>query len=987
MTKMRWTAMAVGLFVLAALLLPAAEIHDAVRAGDLAKVQALLEKDPGLANALDQRGMPPLLVACLDFKSLDIVRCLVEHGADVNLSGKYSGTLLDMIYEFGNSTSIPYLESRGARYSPIDLRLEPVRGAVSRITYAWGMLNNIAVSAGPDGILMVDSGFSKRATGELNKKLEGLHRGELRIIVNSHSHGDHIAGNILAGPGVRMIDAASLRRPETGSEIFPAPPLKGPKGGAFEGVRVLRFNGEDVVFVPNPGLHSEADILTYFRGSGVVHMGDLLLSQSCPAVSDVLGYMVFLDKVIDVFPEGTIFISGHGRDLTMTGLKRYKADLAAMNDIVKKNYDQGKTVEDMLRADVLQAFKADYSQLDWLGPDSWLPRVYQSLKPGRTGNLNGSGVANVAGAEATERLKASAEDTKPLPYDPQKTFSIDALKEDLQTLWNVLDEGHGGFDRYTARDELKRLFDEAGDGITSPLTEVDFYLRVLPLIAAVKDGHSRSGLSPEADAFLKSQAVYFPFGLRFLNDKVYIFRNLSVDSTIKEGAELLAINGMPMEDVLSRLMALMPSDAGIRTRKLRQLEFPENFGRLLALRFGRPATYLLRLGDPLGGEPREVTVPGIKGSDVVTVLHQRYPKSALEPPLYELKFRGETAVLTIRAFADEETKGRPTYPDFLKNVFIQLAEKKTRSLVIDLRDNGGGADEYGKLLFAYAADKPFLYYKALETKKDHYDLFKYTKISKADEEGLARQVKKNARGWYDVIGHPNLGPQQPRDPHFGGRVAVLINGLSFSATGESTSLFHYHHKAVFFGEECGAGYYGNTSGFSLMVTLPRTGLQIRVPLVLYTMAVDGYPQDRGIIPEVPVAPMIQDLLAGRDPVMDRALKFLNADETADDLTPAQAQALIEAHDKDPHFVILDVRTPEEFAQGHLKNALNIDLRAADFAEKLGQLSTSDTYLVYCRGGVRSLRAMGLMKAEGFSRVNNLAGGYLRWQEENRPVSK
>jgi hypothetical protein len=60
----------------------------------------------------------------------------------------------------------------------------------------------------------------------------------------------------------------------------------------------------------------------------------------------------------------------------------------------------------------------------------------------------------------------------------------------------------------------------------------------------------------------------------------------------------------------------------------------------------------------------------------------------------------------------------------------------------------------------------------------------------------------------------------------------------------------------------------------VMATLPNTRIQIRIPLVLYTVAVDGYPKDRGIVPEVPVSPTIEDLLACRDPVMDRAMRYL-----------------------------------------------------------------------------------------------------------------
>jgi len=327
--------------------------------------------------------MTPLLAACLEKKGLDMVRLLVEHGADVKFTSKYGGTLLDLTYDNGDRSYIPYLESQGAKYSPIDLRFAPVRGAISRITFAWGMLNNLAVSAGPDGVLIVDSGFSQRAVPDIQKILAGLQKGELRAIVNSHPHGDHTAGNVLAGPGVKLIDAGVLRNLEGGLGLAPAAgPLKGSSGKAFEGNSVLRFNGEDIIFIPNPGLHSEADILTYFSGSGVVHMGDLLLSQCCPAVRDVAGYLSFLEKVIDVFPKETIFISGHGRDLTRDGLKKYRADLAEMKAIVTKNFHEGKTAEDMLQADVLKAFKPEYTFLDWLGPDSWLARVCQSLKSG-----------------------------------------------------------------------------------------------------------------------------------------------------------------------------------------------------------------------------------------------------------------------------------------------------------------------------------------------------------------------------------------------------------------------------------------------------------------------------------------------------------------------------------------------------------------------------------------------------------------------------
>ncbi len=502
------------------------------------------------------------------------------------------------------------------------------------------------------------------------------------------------------------------------------------------------------------------------------------------------------------------------------------------------------------------------------------PRTETSTAAALVSSLLAAFIALAPAGEGDRSFRPRQGVSAPAPFDPGKTYPVEALKGDLKVLWDVLEEGHGGFDRYTPGAELKKSFDAAGDGLAAPLTEFDFYAKLLPLVAGIKDGHTRLMLSPAASACLDAQPVFFPFSLRFLEDKAYLFRDLSTDAAVKDGAELMAIDGMPANDVVSALLRLVPSDAGIRTSRLRRLEEPTAFGRLLALRFGRRGSRRVRYRPYPGAAAKEITTPCITAFDMIRLLGERYPATAERRPTYELSFKGSTAVLTIRGFGDDPDKARPRFPEFLNETFSALKDKGTPGLIIDLRGNGGGRDEYGKLLFAHVMDRPFLYYWALETKKDRYDLFRFTAETVEDAEELAKPLRKNARGGFDVIGHPNRGLQTPQEPRFGGRVAILIDGGSFSATGETTSAFHYYRKAVFFGEECGSGYYGNTSGFMVTATLPRTGIRIRVPLVLYTMAVEGYPKDRGIVPDFPVTPTIEDLLAGRDPAMERALLFL-----------------------------------------------------------------------------------------------------------------
>lgn len=72
--------------------------------------------------------------------------------------------------------------------------------------------------------------------------------------------------------------------------------------------------------------------------------------------------------------------------------------------------------------------------------------------------------------------------------------------------------------------------------------------------------------------------------------------------------------------------------------------------------------------------------------------------------------------------------------------------------------------------------------------------------------------------------------------------------------------------------------------------------------------------------------------------------------------------------------VIDVRTPAEFAEGHLDGALNIPLESGNFPNEIAQLDPAGTYLVYCRSGNRSATAIGVMEAAGFTDLTDL-GGY------------
>lgn len=89
--------------------------------------------------------------------------------------------------------------------------------------------------------------------------------------------------------------------------------------------------------------------------------------------------------------------------------------------------------------------------------------------------------------------------------------------------------------------------------------------------------------------------------------------------------------------------------------------------------------------------------------------------------------------------------------------------------------------------------------------------------------------------------------------------------------------------------------------------------------------------------------------------------------------------------KRPGTTVLDVRTPGEFAQGHLPGAVNLDIEGADFGARVAQLDPAGAYAVYCRSGNRSGVALEAMAQSGFTGAYDLTGGIGAWQQAGGEV--
>ena len=104
-----------------------------------------------------------------------------------------------------------------------------------------------------------------------------------------------------------------------------------------------------------------------------------------------------------------------------------------------------------------------------------------------------------------------------------------------------------------------------------------------------------------------------------------------------------------------------------------------------------------------------------------------------------------------------------------------------------------------------------------------------------------------------------------------------------------------------------------------------------------------------------------------------------------DVDAKEAYELIYSHKND--LIILDIRTESEYIDGHINGAINIDFYSKDFREKLSKLDREKTYLLYCRTGNRSSKAISDFRELGFKKIYHLYNGISEWYNKGLPVYK
>ncbi len=263
------------------------------------------------------------------------------------------------------------------KHPPQDVTIKTVKVA-GNIYVLYGQGGNIGVSAGKDGLLMIDDQF-ERISDKIKAALKELGSDTPRFIFNTHFHGDHTGGNPIFGRTGTIIAQDNVRKRLLMNEK-PFPDFALPMITYAQSISMY-FNGEEIRAVHFPHAHTDGDTVIFFTTSNVVHLGDHFFAGKFPFVDlesggSVPGLIKNVGELMQQIPADAKIIPGHGEVSTLEDLKNYHQMLIDTSLIVRKAMKENKSLDEIKKAGLPEKYR------DWgtgfIKTDAWIETIYKS---------------------------------------------------------------------------------------------------------------------------------------------------------------------------------------------------------------------------------------------------------------------------------------------------------------------------------------------------------------------------------------------------------------------------------------------------------------------------------------------------------------------------------------------------------------------------------------------------------------------------------
>lgn len=450
-------------------------------------------------------------------------------------------------------------------------------------------------------------------------------------------------------------------------------------------------------------------------------------------------------------------------------------------------------------------------------------------------------------------------------------FSPEQIVEDFEYLYKTLDASH--YDLYTNitkrsyDKEFKRILGSINDSMTS----MQAFRILQPFVALDKHAHCQVLPFNNYGEYYEQGGTVFPINLCFRNNKAYVLHNFSSDSTISKGDEITSINGKSLQTIKDEMFRFFSGETNyLKNTFIEMLTFP----RLYWVVYGRNDEFNLVLRN--NAEPyKEITVSAITAEEFEA-------KNEAQKPLMnnnrDFHFINNIAYLHPGNFQNHNAKNEfessdtREFTQFIDSAFVEIHQSRTQNLIIDLRNNPGGINNFSDYMLSFISDTTFRFSEkfmvrtSMQTKefwKDEQDsTFSDLKNAILSKEDGTRFIYK-------------LPINQPRTDslHFTGNVYVLINRYDFSQAVLTAAMIQDYKMGILIGEQTAdnSSLFGSAHTFNL----PNTGLQVMYPKA-FVVRPNGDEDAKGVIPDYHVE---ENLFNDNDEILDFALKLI---EKSDD---------------------------------------------------------------------------------------------------------
>lgn len=463
-----------------------------------------------------------------------------------------------------------------------------------------------------------------------------------------------------------------------------------------------------------------------------------------------------------------------------------------------------------------------------------------------------------------------------LANDYHHRFAVEELREDLQVLRDSLAINHPALYRFTSRKKLDGAFDKAGQGITHPLTQVEFYGLIAPLVGMVGDIHTTVEVADASFNYLVTQSKLFPLGIRIIRGQVYVAGNNSMDTTIPAGSRILKINDQPVVAILHKIKSYFSDEGMNETLKTRRSE--QRFAYQYHFAFGYCDGFKVEYVGPDG----KMIVKKVAAEPYQTLIQNwtknksRYPQLkplSIQPPYLQLSFdlNRHAAIIKIGSFQNDILQqSNEQFKPFIDSVFAEIRAKNISNLVVDIRGNEGGESSNASYLYSYVTRQPFRFLYAMETNRNTYleDSASGVKYSAIGDSYRTTDTVTTIDRFF------GLHTQQPAvNNSFDGRLYVLINGLTSSAAPQFASLVKLNARGILVGETAPGSLYGGSGrGYSYFY-LPHSGLLTMISRYRLYLS-HSSKKYSNVAPDIKPVYTITDVLNGTDRDMEAVMKLM-----------------------------------------------------------------------------------------------------------------